>query len=151
VKQVDEECDVQLPLPILIVEDNPINQMILKHLLESNLGLSCEIAENGRRALEAWSENEYSIIFMDIQMPVMDGFTAMREIRRLEQLEGRDHVWIVAMTGLAFLEDRANAIDAGCDEFLTKPVDMDSLQARVLTWLSDPAIALHQPSNLAVV
>jgi len=101
------------PLPVLVVEDNSFNQMIIRHLLVNKMGLDCEIVDNGRKALEAWSEHEYAVIFMDIQMPVMDGLTAMREIRRLEQLEHRKHTWIVAITGLAFMQDRDAAIQAG--------------------------------------
>jgi len=132
------------------VEDNPINQMILKHLITKKMDLDCEVVDNGRRALESWSERDYSIIFMDIQMPVMDGLTAMREIRRLEKIEGRKHVWIVAMTGLAFLEDRKAALAAGCDEFLSKPVDMEMLQTRVISWLNalQPAAAGHPVDHL---
>jgi len=135
--------------PILVVEDNPINQMILKHLLTNKMKLECEIAENGRKALEAWSERDFSMIFMDIQMPVMDGITAIREIRRLEVLENRKRSWIVAMTGLAFVEDRGSAISAGCDEFLAKPVDMEMLQRRITMWLSNPATMVSRPPSEA--
>ena len=125
-------------LPVLIVEDNPVNQMIMKHLITKRLHLPCRVADNGRAALTMWSECDFSIMFMDLQMPVMDGLTATREIRRLERQERRRRSIIIATTGLALREDQAAALAAGCDEFLPKPVDMDQLEKRIPKWLEMP-------------
>ena len=125
-------------LPVLIVEDNPVNLMIMKHLISKRLHLPCRVAENGQVALALWSEADFGIIFMDLQMPVMDGLTATREIRRLEATEGRPRAVIVATTGLALREDQAAALGAGCDEFLPKPIDMDQLARRIPQWLALP-------------
>jgi CheY-like chemotaxis protein len=125
-------------LPVLIVEDNAVNLMLMRHLVTRRLGLRAATAADGQAALAAWSDSEYGLIFMDLQMPIMDGLTATREIRRLEAAEGRPRAVIVATTGLALAEDEAAARAAGCDAFVTKPIDMDWLAHRIPQWLAEP-------------
>jgi signal transduction histidine kinase/ActR/RegA family two-component response regulator len=113
----------------LIVEDNPVNQKILKRLL-AGLGVEVDVAANGQLAVQACDEGEYDIIFMDLQMPVMDGFQATEEIRRRQQ-PGRK-VPIIAVTANSEQEFRARATQVGMDGFLAKPVDRGTI-ANVIT------------------
>lgn len=113
----------------LIVEDNPVNQKILKRLL-AGLGVEVDVAANGQLAVQACDEGEYDIIFMDLQMPVMDGFQATQEIRRRQQ-PGRK-VPIIAVTANSEQEFRARATQVGMDGFLAKPVDRGTI-ASVIT------------------
>jgi CheY-like chemotaxis protein len=113
---------------ILIVEDEPINREIAIDLL-SDVGVSCDFAENGREAVELVSSNHFDLILMDMQMPEMDGLEATRQIR---QLAGCATLPIVAMTANAFTEDRERCRVAGMTDFMTKPIDPDVLFATLL-------------------
>jgi CheY-like chemotaxis protein/HPt (histidine-containing phosphotransfer) domain-containing protein len=115
------------PLRILVAEDNPINQMVAVCLLE-RLGHRPEIVANGREALEACKGIEYDVIFMDCQMPELDGYAATARIRRLER-KGRRRPYIVAMTADALPGSRERCLQAGMDSHLTKPVLIEDLQA----------------------
>ena len=113
---------------VLLVEDNELNQEIAMELLGMT-GVQVDAAGDGAQALELFQrspEGWYDLIFMDIQMPVMDGFEAARRIRALPRQDARD-VWIVAMTANAFVEDIRQSRDAGMNEHLSKPVDVDRL------------------------
>ena len=113
---------------ILLVEDNELNQEIAMELLGMT-GVQVDAAGDGAQALELFRHSEegwYDLIFMDIQMPVMDGFEATRRIRTLPRQDARD-VWIVAMTANAFVEDIRLSREAGMNEHVSKPVDVDRL------------------------
>ena len=117
---------------VLLAEDNDLNAEIGKELL-SMMGITVERAVNGQEAVELFlseSPGHFDLIFMDIQMPVMDGYEASRAIRMSERQDA-DTIPIVAMTANAFAEDVKRALKAGMNEYLTKPVDLDELQ-RVL-------------------
>lgn len=121
---------------ILLVEDNEINREILKELLEF-LEIVVEEAENGRDAVDcvlSHSGDYYGLVFMDIQMPVMDGYEAAAEIRRLEKERG-SHVPIVALTANAFSEDINRAFAAGMDDYLAKPVEVPRIMAALYRWM----------------
>lgn len=119
---------------ILVVEDNEINLEIILALL-GDYGAELVPAENGALAVERYAEDpkRFDLILMDIQMPVMDGLEATREIRKLE--DGRRHVPILAMTANAFAEDRRVAMDSGMDDYITKPVDVPSLLLKLQEYL----------------
>ncbi len=129
IKLVDNKKSVSdfatnYPHHILVVEDNVVNQKIAKMMLK-RLGYTCDISVNGQAALDAikyHSDDEYSIVFMDMQMPVMDGITATKEI--VEKYDA-DRPTIVAMTANAFKEDQESCMEAGMDDFIAKPVDME--------------------------
>lgn len=114
---------------ILLVEDNELNQEIAVELL-SLTGVQVEVASNGAQAVKIFEdspEDYFDLIFMDVQMPVMDGYDATRHIRRMMRNDARK-VWIVAMTANAFVEDIRLSRDAGMDEHISKPVDFEQLE-----------------------
>ena len=113
---------------ILLVEDVEINQEIMVELL-SVTGVQVEVADNGKKAVEMFEASSigyYDLIFMDIQMPVRDGYEATRQIRALDRPDASE-VWIVAMTANAFVEDIRRSADAGMNEHCSKPVDPQRL------------------------
>ena len=107
---------------VLIAEDNLVNQRILALFLE-NLGYSPKLANNGLEVLEALDQKNYDVIFMDIQMPKVDGITATRKIRQ----DFKQQPWIVALTANALPEDRQLCIDAGMNDFITKPIQIEDI------------------------
>ncbi len=117
---------------ILLVEDEPINQEVAREQLEE-AGLMVDLAANGAEAVALERLNAYDLILMDMQMPVMDGLQATRQIR---QLPGREALPILAMTANAYSEDREKCLAAGMNDFLTKPVASETLYAMLLNWLN---------------
>ena len=114
---------------VLLVDDNELNQEIALEMLSCN-GVHAEVADNGAMALEKFQaspEGYYDLIFMDVQMPVMNGYEATMHIRTLPRADA-EKVWIVAMTANAFVEDIRTAREAGMNEHLAKPVSMERLQ-----------------------
>ncbi len=120
----------------LLVEDNPLNREIAKEILEMR-GLIVDEAENGETALERFSsspENYYQMVFMDIQMPVMNGYEATKTIRGLDRRDART-VPVIAMTANAFVEDMQKSRQAGMDEHLIKPIDFKNLDRILVKYL----------------
>lgn len=112
-------------LHILLTEDNAVNQYLtMSFLMEA--GHKVKIANNGREAVNAMEKEEYDLILMDVQMPVMDGFQATTAIREKEKTTNR-HIPIIAMTALAMKGDRERCFEAGMDEYVSKPIDRDEL------------------------
>jgi signal transduction histidine kinase/DNA-binding response OmpR family regulator len=122
--------EVGRSLRILLAEDNVVNQRVATRLLEKE-GHHVTIAPDGKKAVEAWMQAEpgtpFDLIFMDVQMPVMDGFQATASIREQEQKTG-GHIAIVAMTAHAMQEDRERCLAAGMDGYLSKPLVLKELQ-----------------------
>lgn len=143
---------------ILVVEDHPINQRVAQLYLEE-LGFTVDIASNGKEALNALSARKYSLVFMDCQMPEMDGLLATKIIRKRELSTG-SHVPIVAMTAHAMREDRDRCIAVGMDDYLSKPVDPKTLREMINKWLplqqskqsdldiSEASLDLSKPVNI---
>jgi len=123
-KRSDAEKEEQKK-SILLVEDNPVNQKIGMAML-SKLGHDVVIVENGEQAVAAAGNNQFHLILMDCQMPVMDGYEATRKIRQNEKMTN-SHVPIVAMTANAYPEDIEKCLQSGMDSHLTKPVDITTL------------------------
>lgn len=121
---LDEKFAIDHPLQILVVEDNPVNQQILLLMLEK-LGYKSEAVENGLEALNALKRQAYDLIFMDIQMPIMDGLTATQNIRQLSYR----HPWIIGLSANASIDSRESALSAGMDDYLTKPLRVKVLIA----------------------
>ena len=116
---------------ILLVEDNEINQQVAREILE-NAGFKISIAGDGRQAVDAVKSANYHAVLMDIQMPVMDGYTASRLIRADSQF---DDLPIIAMTANAMAGDREKALDAGMNDHVAKPIDPDQLFASLAAWI----------------
>jgi PAS domain S-box-containing protein len=130
------------PVRLLLAEDNELNRRIALRMLAA-LGWHADSVPNGQLAVQAVLSSCYSAVLMDVHMPEMDGFTATREIRRLEP-EDR-HTPIIAMTANAMVGDREKCLEAGMDDYLSKPVQLDELRGAVLRWVS-PA-----PANLVAL
>lgn len=114
---------------VLLVEDNELNLEIAMEML-SLTGVQVETAENGARAVEIFEnspENHFDLILMDVQMPVMNGYEAVKRIRRLPRKDA-ESIWIVAMTANAFVEDIRASREAGMNEHLSKPIDVKRLK-----------------------
>jgi CheY-like chemotaxis protein len=108
----------------LLAEDNQINQAVASHILE-RLQCSVTVVENGKEAVEILGTEKFDIVFMDCQMPVLDGYSATQTIRNQEK--NGQHIPIVAMTAHAIEGDRMKCIDSGMDDYISKPIDMDEL------------------------
>lgn len=116
---------------ILLVEDNIVNQEVAQMLLES-MGMRVVVADNGQVAVERAARESFDLVFMDVQMPVMDGLEAAAAIRRLPD---RHALPILAMTANAFSEDREQCLAAGMNDHIAKPIELEKLQALLLRWL----------------
>ncbi len=121
---------------VLVAEDNAVNQKIALRQLE-RLGFAADVVGNGMEAVDALERIDYDLVLMDCQMPEMDGYDATREIRR-RRTDG-DHVPIVAMTAHVLEGDRERCLEAGMDDFVAKPVDLDDLRAALARFLPSSA------------
>jgi signal transduction histidine kinase/ligand-binding sensor domain-containing protein/DNA-binding response OmpR family regulator len=128
------------PIRVLVAEDNVVNQKVAVRMLE-RLGLRADVAANGREAVRMFELLPYDLVFMDCQMPEMDGYEATQEIRRREGLGWR--VAIIAMTADAMVGCRERCLEAGMDDFIAKPVAMGALFEALRRWapVKDPAPA----------
>ena len=125
------ESQKHTSLKILVVEDTPINLKLVQHQLQL-LGHQSEFAQNGQEALDKLAENEYDVVLMDCQMPIMDGYQATRALR---EREGSDrHTVIVGMTAYAMTGDREKCLAAGMDDYLSKPVMVKNLAPVLERW-----------------
>ena len=129
-------------IKILLAEDSLVNQKVMGGLLERQ-GCTVTIAENGRLALEALDAEDFDLVLMDVQMPEMDGLEATAEMRRREQATGH-HIPIIAVTAHAMKEDRDRCLEAGMDEYLTKPVRAERLFSTIESVLRGAASATRE-------
>ena len=138
---IDSTMGERHPLKILVVEDNLVNQKVAVRMLE-RMGYRADIASNGLEVLQALERQHYDLVFMDIQMPEMDGLEATRRIR--EQV--RYQPYIIAMTAHALEGDRERCLQAGMDDYVSKPVKIEELQHALESSLSHivPEPALDQ-------
>jgi signal transduction histidine kinase/ActR/RegA family two-component response regulator len=128
----------QRPLQILLVEDNPTNIIIGRTVL-SKLGHNVDVAEDGRKAVDAVRKKNYDLVFMDMQLPEMDGLEATRAIRAMAGQDGKASaqfakVPIIAMTANVLEENKIACREAGMNDFTTKPIDIKKLQAVIKKW-----------------
>ena len=127
----NNQAKASVPLRILMAEDNPINQRVGKLILQ-RAGFNIDLVGDGNEALEAHRANPYDLILMDCQMPTMDGFEASRQIRLLEQPQPI----IVAVTANALVGERERCLNAGMDDYLSKPFQAEQLVALVQKWVA---------------
>ncbi len=162
------ETKATLAIRLLLAEDNVINQKVASRMLEK-LGHPVDVVANGMEALDALARRTYAAVFMDCQMPEMDGFTATEEIRRRETSDGirgtrglsRDtygtpprRLPIIAMTANAMQGDREACLAAGMDDYISKPVTAEALRQALARWIpetdqkrdSQPTLVEHEPS-----
>lgn len=121
---------------VLVAEDNIINQKLILNVL-NRLGVEVSIANNGHEALESRMKNEYDMIFMDIEMPVMGGMEATGQILNYERTKHEKHIPIVALTANALSGDREKYIGAGMDAYLSKPIHLEELNALLQAYFED--------------
>ena len=121
-------------LPLLLAEDNPVNQKVASILLRK-LGYQVDVVDNGAEAVAALARRRYALVFMDVQMPVMDGYEAVRRIRGGSDGVLEPQVPIIALTAHAMKGDRQRCLDAGMDDYLAKPIDQKSLLGLLETYL----------------
>ena len=119
---------------ILVVDDDPMNLEVAQLLLNES-GLDVDVAQDGEQAISKALENHYAVILMDMQMPILDGLEATRQIRKMPE---RLTTPILAMTANVFAEDKLHCLDAGMNDFLFKPLDPDVLFSTLLKWLDKP-------------
>lgn len=131
----EPEQETQDAADVLVVDDNRVNQFIVCEVL-ATLGLSTVVADSGVTAIEAYTANRPRIIVMDVTMPRMDGHEATRRIRRIEAEAGHPRVPIIGATAHAGDEDRRACLDAGMDDYISKPISPGNLQDKVRMWLS---------------
>jgi len=116
---------------ILVVEDNHINQKVIKGLLVI-FGYEPDVVENGKQAVEKVAEGAYDIVFMDCQMPEMDGYEATMLIR---ESETDNHTVIIAMTGNSMAGDREKCLACGMDDYVSKPLRIEELKSTLEKWI----------------
>ncbi len=131
--------------PVLVAEDNPVNRMVIEGMLAAR-GIAADMAENGRVALTRLDQAQYGVVFMDIQMPELDGYAATAAIRAAEAEHGRPRQTIVAMTAHAMAGDRERCLAAGMDDYMAKPLRPEELDAVLERWLGAGPAPEREPS-----
>lgn len=137
---------VQFAARVLLVEDNPVNQKVAQRFLE-RLGCTVEVANHGGEALATLERASFDLIFMDLQMPVMDGFTASRRIREREGRGSTARTPIVALTANAMLGQHERCLAEGMDAFLTKPIDLARLSEVLSRFVGNAPDAAHEEAT----
>lgn len=137
----EERQSIMFDASVLVVEDNPVNQTVTKSMLES-LGVRVDLAATGLEAVELVKTNRYNLVFMDCQMPKMDGYEAAQSIRVLEQnhrIETANtqnaQLPVIAMTANALKGEREKCLQAGMDDYISKPFTIIELESILKTWL----------------
>ncbi|WP_159447247.1 PAS domain-containing hybrid sensor histidine kinase/response regulator [Paucidesulfovibrio gracilis] len=123
------------PGNVLLVEDTESNRTLIRAYLEPTR-LQLDMAENGAKGVEKFTANQYDLVLMDMQLPVMSGYDAVRAIRRLEEEEARSRTPVFALTAFALKGDAEKCLEAGCDLHLAKPVLREELLRIILEWLT---------------
>lgn len=124
---------------ILLVEDNEVNRDVIKHQL-TLLGYKIDITEDGQQGLEAWSKEKYDLILTDCHMPIMDGFSMTKAIRREEEKTKQKPVIVVAITASALQGDAELCLAAGMNDYMTKPIELIRLKRTLENWLGPDAV-----------
>ncbi|AGX88166.1 PAS domain S-box protein [Candidatus Symbiobacter mobilis] len=119
---------------VLVVEDNIVNCLVIEDMLD-RLGLQRTTTHDGQEAMNSIMQNHFDLVLMDIQMPVMSGYEATVHLRQWEQSTGRERMPVIALTANVFDEDREQCMTVGMDDFLTKPVSLEILAAKLRQWL----------------
>jgi signal transduction histidine kinase/CheY-like chemotaxis protein/HPt (histidine-containing phosphotransfer) domain-containing protein len=135
---------------VLLVEDHPVNQKVAQKLLE-RIGLTVEVADNGEIALDMLGKQAYAMVLMDCQMPILDGYSATRRLREIEAEQGKPRMPVIAMTAHAMSGDRERCLQAGMDDYLSKPLDRHLLEETLTRWMQQsPNVAASAAVPAAV-
>ncbi len=118
---------------ILVADDNAVNRMLACKLLEK-LGCSVEVACDGREAFELWRSGDFDIVFMDCQMPELDGYRAAQMIREYESKHNWERTPVIAMTAQAMPGDRERCFQAGMDDYVSKPAKLETVELMLERW-----------------
>src|SRR5690606_12393216 len=132
----DNDNDNDSPLTgmrVLLVEDNPVNRLVAQRILDT-FGIEVVTADNGQQALDLLRAELFDAVLMDCQMPVLNGYGATRQWRDRELLSGQQRLPIIAMTANAMAGDRQRCLEAGMDDYLSKPVDPAGLATCLRRW-----------------
>ncbi|MGC9350729.1 MAG: ATP-binding protein [Sulfurovum sp.] len=140
IEEAVEKQETYFDAKVLVTEDNIINQKLITRILQEH-GITVDIANNGLESFEKRRSGDYDLIFMDIQMPVMDGIEATHEILDFEEDEEEAHIPIVALTANALKGDREKFLAEGMDEYITKPIETDELLYILNKFLSNKAVS----------
>ena len=141
----------ELNYRVLVAEDNPTNQDVVRGMLRK-AGCRVDVVANGREAIEATTARDYDLVFMDCQMPVLDGYQASREIRRLEKENQENrYIPIIALTANALKGDKEKCLAAGMDDYMSKPFRADTMRTMIKRWVSEPVSAGALPSEPGTV
>ncbi|MEI7475324.1 MAG: response regulator [bacterium] len=143
-KHIMKQSNVKNKYKILLVEDNITNQKLTAKVL-NNCGYICDIANNGREAINAYNAVNYDLILMDCQMPVMDGYEATMIIREMEHNE--KHIPIIAMTANALEGDEEKCLISGMDGYITKPINQKTLISEIEKVINDELVINKVESN----
>jgi CheY-like chemotaxis protein len=140
-RALDSPCEpaaarLEGPCRVLVAEDNPVNQKLARRLMEK-FGCTVETAGDGAEAVDMCARLPFDIVFMDCQMPEMDGYDAASAIRRAEREHGWPRLPIVALTAHAAAADRDRCFAAGMDEYLSKPASAEQIRAVIYRWMSE--------------
>jgi CheY-like chemotaxis protein len=133
-------------IAILIADDSPDNRFLLQSYLKHS-GYQLNFAENGRVALEMCQVRKYDLVFMDVQMPIMDGHTATKMIREWEKESGANPTPIIALTAHAFKEEMEKSLAAGCSDHLAKPIRKQTLLDAIKKWTRQGQLRPSQQTN----
>ena len=123
---------------VLLAEDNIVNQKVVMQMM-SRMGCRVDVAANGVEAVDMWRTLPYDMIFMDCQMPELDGLTATQHIRAAEEFEGLSRIPIIAMTANAMQGDQEACFDVGMDDYTTKPIRTQELARVIAKWKNSAA------------
>lgn len=129
--KINDAMGIEFPLEILLADDNIVNRKVGAAML-GKLGYECDLAVDGLEAMEMLRAKVYDILFVDLQMPRMDGFEATAALRK--EFDATIRPIIIAMTGSAGTDDRAECLRAGMDDHISKPVRIEELRALLLKW-----------------
>ncbi|MCP3962691.1 MAG: response regulator [bacterium] len=141
---VDHDLGRRLPLRILVADDNVINQKVA-HLLLENMGYRADLAADGLEVLAALDRQRYDVVLMDVQMPELDGLETTRRIR--EERDPEEAPKIIAVTAGAMRGDREKCLAAGMNDYVSKPVQADELQAALLRVMGDESVDYEEPAG----
>ncbi len=148
IRPATQKSRIRIQGDILLAEDNLINQKVAQAMLTS-LGLNVDVVSNGKEAIDALAGKQYSLVFMDCQMPEMDGYQATRKIREKEASSGTGaHIPVIALTAHVIGDARAQCIASGMDDYLSKPFDTRQLRKILLRWITGEGAGTAVPVGI---